>query len=142
MKIWTQIAEEFKDYDQHLIFECMNEPRAVNTEHEWWAAKAVPECDVINDLEHDFVDLIRNTDGPYAKTRLLMLPGYCASAEETFLKAIDVPNDPYVAISVHAYTPYDFTMNKAIADHSVFTSTYSANLASILEGIRNTFIDK
>jgi aryl-phospho-beta-D-glucosidase BglC (GH1 family) len=28
MKIWTQIATEFKDYDQHLIFECMNEPRA------------------------------------------------------------------------------------------------------------------
>ena len=24
LKIWTQINEEFKDYDQHLIFECMN----------------------------------------------------------------------------------------------------------------------
>ena len=141
MKIWSQIAEEFKDYDQHLIFECMNEPRAVGTDHEWWAAEAVPECDVINKLEHDFVDLIRSTDGPYAKTRLLMLPGYCASAETQFLEAIDVPNDPYVAVSIHAYSPYDFTMNTAIKDHSVFTSAYSANLANILQGMRDTFLD-
>ncbi|MBR1824579.1 MAG: cellulase family glycosylhydrolase [Ruminococcus sp.] len=141
LKIWTQIAEEFKDYDQHLIFECMNEPRAVGTAHEWWAAEAVPECDVINKLEHDFVDLIRGTDGPYAKTRLLMLPGYCASAETQFLEAIDVPDDPYVAVSIHAYSPYDFTMNTAVKDHSVFTSAYSANLANILQGMRDTFLD-
>lgn len=141
MKIWSQIAEEFKDYDQHLIFECMNEPRAVGTDHEWWAASAVPECDVINKLEHDFVDLIRSTDGPYAKTRLLMLPGYCASAETQFLEAIDVPKDPYVAVSIHAYSPYNFTMNTAVKDHSVFTSAYSTNLANILQGMRDTFID-
>jgi aryl-phospho-beta-D-glucosidase BglC (GH1 family) len=141
LKIWTQIAETFKDYDQHLIFECMNEPRAVGTDHEWWAADAVPECDVINQLEHDFVDLIRSTDGPYAKTRLLMLPGYCASAEVQFLEAIDVPKDPYVAVSIHAYTPYDFTMNTAVKDHSVFTSAYSTNLANILQGMRDTFLD-
>lgn len=24
-KVWTQIADRFKDYDQHLIFESMNE---------------------------------------------------------------------------------------------------------------------
>ena len=143
MKIWTQIATEFKDYDQHLIFECMNEPRAVATNHEWWAAEAVPECDVINKLEHDFVDLIRGMDGPYSKTRLLMLPGYCASAEKQFLEAIDVPDDDFVAISVHAYTPYDFTMSTKVEDHSVFAGTkYSQQLSDILSGIRQTFIEK
>ena len=142
MKIWTQIAEAFKDYDQHLIFECMNEPRAVGTDHEWWAAEAVPECEVINKLEADFVKLIRSTDGPYAKTRLLMLPGYCASAEQTFLKAIDIPSDPYVAVSIHAYTPYDFTMNTAVKDHSVFTGAYAQNLADTLQGMRDIFLDK
>ncbi|MBO7396041.1 MAG: cellulase family glycosylhydrolase [Ruminococcus sp.] len=143
MKIWTQIAEEFKDYDQHLIFECMNEPRAANTDHEWWAAEAVPECEVINHLEHDFVDLIRSTDGPYAKTRLLMLPGYVASAEQTFLKEIDLPeNDDFLAVSIHAYTPYDFTMNTAVKDHSTFTGAYSQNLADTLQGMRDLFIEK
>lgn len=142
LKIWTQIATEFKDYDQHLIFECMNEPRAVGQPHEWWAAEAVPECDVINKLEHDFVDLIRGMDGPYAKTRLLMLPGYCASAETQFLEAVDVPDDDFVAVSIHAYTPYDFTMNTAVDDHSVFTGAYSQNLSDILAGMQKTFLEK
>ena len=142
MKIWTQIATEFKDYDQHLIFECMNEPRAAGTDHEWWAAEPVPECEVINKLEADFVKLIRGMDGPYAKTRLLMLPGYVASAEQTFLKEIDVPDDDFVAISIHAYTPYDFTMNTAVKDHSVFTGAYSQNLADTLQGMRDLFIEK
>jgi len=70
-----------------------------------------------------------------------MLPGYCASAETQFLEAIDVPKDPYVAVSIHAYTPYDFTMNTAVKDHSVFTSAYSTNLANILQGMRDTFLD-
>ena len=32
---WTQIAEEFKGYDERLIFEGMNEPRWKGTEWEW-----------------------------------------------------------------------------------------------------------
>jgi aryl-phospho-beta-D-glucosidase BglC (GH1 family) len=143
LKIWTQIATEFKDYDQHLIFECMNEPRAVGTDHEWWAAEAVPECEVINKLEADFVELIRGMDGPYAKTRLLMLPGYVASAEQTFLKEIKLPeNDKYLAVSIHAYTPYDFTMNTAVKDHSTSTGAYAQNLSDTLEGMRDLFIEK
>jgi len=143
MKIWTQIATEFKDYDQHLIFECMNEPRAAGTDHEWWAAEPVPECEVINKLEADFVKLIRGMDGPYAKTRLLMLPGYVASAEQTFLKEIKLPeNDKYLAVSIHAYTPYDFTMNTAVKDHSTFTGAYAQNLSDTLQGMRDLFIEK
>ena len=30
-KVWSQIAERFKDYDEHLIFEGMNEPRMKGT---------------------------------------------------------------------------------------------------------------
>ncbi|MBQ8961397.1 MAG: cellulase family glycosylhydrolase [Ruminococcus sp.] len=142
MKIWTQINEEFKDYDQHLIFECMNEPRAVGATYEWWSASPVQESDVINKLEHNFVDLIRSSDSPYAKTRLLMLPGYCASHESVFIDAIDVPDDPYVAVSIHAYSPYNFTMNTGTGgQHDTFTSQFSTELEGILTNIRNTFID-
>ena len=145
MKIWTQINEEFKDYDQHLIFECLNEPRAVDKPYEWWSASPVQESDVINKLEHNFVDLIRNSDSPYAKTRLLMLPGYCASHELVFIEAIDLPkNDPYLAVSIHAYSPYNFTMNTDTstgAQHDTFTDKYRTELNGILTNIRNTFID-
>ena len=33
--IWKQIAARFEGYDEHLIFEGMNEPRMVNTPSEW-----------------------------------------------------------------------------------------------------------
>lgn len=34
--VWSQISEEFKDYNDHLIFETLNEPRLVGTNDEWW----------------------------------------------------------------------------------------------------------
>ena len=33
--IWEQIAERFKDYDEHLIMESLNGPRLVGTADEW-----------------------------------------------------------------------------------------------------------
>jgi len=139
LKIWQQIADEFTNYDQHLIFECMNEPRAVGTTHEWWGPEQ-SEVNTINNLNADFVELIRNDDSPYADTRLLMIPGYCAASDISMISKIAVPDDDYVAVSIHAYVPYNFTMNSAVADHSVFTDSYKAELKSILEGIRSTFI--
>ncbi len=141
LKIWQQIADEFTDYDQHLIFECMNEPRAVGTTHEWWGPEQ-SEVDCINQLNADFVELIRNDDSPYADTRLLMIPGYCASSDLTMISKVVVPEDDYVAVSVHAYSPYAFTMDKTVEDHSTFTDAYEAELKSILEGVRSTFIEE
>ncbi|WP_303823561.1 cellulase family glycosylhydrolase [Ruminococcus flavefaciens] len=146
MKIWTQIATEFKDYDQHLIFECMNEPRAKGTSWEWWSATPVKEADVINKLEANFVKLIRGMDGPYAKTRLLMLPGYVASSDKTFLNQIVLPeNDDFLAVSIHAYTPYNFTMNtdeSTGAYHDTFTKEFSNDLAYNLQNFRDMFVNK
>ena len=34
--VWSQIAERFKDYDNKLIFETMNEPRLIGHQNEWW----------------------------------------------------------------------------------------------------------
>ena len=146
LKLWTQIATEFKDYDQHLIFECMNEPRAVGKSYEWWSATPVEEANVINRLEANFVELIRGMDGPYAKTRLLMLPGYVASSDKTFLKQIVLPeNDDFIAVSIHAYTPYNFTMNTNEAEgayHDTFTTAFSNDLAYNLQNFRDMFVDK
>ncbi|MGN0630555.1 MAG: glycoside hydrolase family 5 protein, partial [Ruminococcus sp.] len=37
-RIWEQLGSKFKDCDNHLIFETMNEPRQVGNIHEWWYA--------------------------------------------------------------------------------------------------------
>ena len=71
-----------------------------------------------------------------------MMPGYCASSDTSMMSKIVVPDDDFVAVSVHAYSPYNFTMNAEVKDHSTFTAAYATELTSILDGIRKTFGDK
>lgn len=111
--IWTQIAEEFKDYDDHLIFESMNEPRLKGTDIEWWFAASDPKgresIGVICKLNQAFVDTIRNSGGNN-ENRFIMVPSYAASPDFALNSAFSMPEDPSdkVMLSVHAYTPYDF----------------------------------
>lgn len=142
--VWKQIATEFKDYDQHLIFEGMNEPRAAGTDYEWWLAPSAPKeklFEVVNKLNQDFVDTVRSVESPYKDTRLLSCPPYCASGSDVnMMSGLDIPDDPYVAASVHAYSPYSFCMDKT-GDHSTFSDTYATELEGILKNIRKQFID-
>ncbi|MGN0667095.1 MAG: glycoside hydrolase family 5 protein [Huintestinicola sp.] len=116
-KIWTQISENFKDYDERLIFEAMNEPRLTGTNKEWWFAdndaEGVESIKVIMKLNQEFVDTVRNQDG-FNKTRFLMVPSNAASAGNALNPAFEMPSDPSnkLILSVHAYTPYDFAMNE------------------------------
>ena len=139
--LWKQIAETFKDYDQRLVFETMNEPRAKGTDHEWWGPTK-EETDTINKINADALEVIRGTGDDNNDTRLVMMPGYCASSDTSMMSKIVVPDDDFVAVSVHAYSPYNFTMNSEVKDHSTFTTAYATELTSILDGIRKTFGDK
>lgn len=107
--VWTQIAHRFKDYDEHLIFEGMNEPRKVGTDVEWNGGDS-EGWDMVNRLNRVFVDTIRNSIGNNPD-RILMIPGYAANCWEA-VKHIEVPqNDKKIAVSVHAYEPYDFALS-------------------------------
>ena len=107
--VWKQIAEVFKDYDEHLIFEGQNEPRKVGTSLEWNGGDA-EGWEVVNRTNQVFIDTVRAAGGsnPY---RMLMIPGYAANCS-VGIQHIEVPeNDNRVIISVHAYEPYDFALN-------------------------------
>ncbi|HPU63884.1 MAG TPA: glycoside hydrolase family 5 protein, partial [Mobilitalea sp.] len=108
--VWTQIAERFKDYDEHLIFEGMNEPRMKGTPFEWTGGNAEAR-DVVNKLNQSFVETIRASGGnnPY---RHLMIPTYAASADPKTWTDFIIPDDEKVIVSIHAYTPYNFALNK------------------------------
>ncbi|MBO4319119.1 MAG: glycoside hydrolase family 5 protein [Treponema sp.] len=107
--IWTQIATAFNNgYDEHLIFETMNEPRNPrdyhNGEaHEWNPAQKIPwhkadgetiggywcdnrncslcraEYEVLNEYNQVCLDAIRATGGNNA-WRFVMIPGMCTGA--------------------------------------------------------------
>lgn len=115
--IWEQLSERFADYDEHLIFEAMNEPRLVDTDHEWYVdsdADCREAIDCINLLNQLFVDTVRASGGNNA-TRYLMCPGYCAAVDGVTSPFFEIPtdidgNESKIILSVHAYTPYNFAL--------------------------------
>lgn len=116
-KIWTQVAERFKDYDQHLIFQGMNEPRLSGTNYEWWVDYNNQDCvdavEIISEMNQKFVDVVRASGGRNAD-RFLMCSGYCGSPEYTLREPFVLPTDTVegkLIVSVHAYTPYDLAMD-------------------------------
>jgi endoglucanase len=111
---WKQIANKFKNYDQHLIFESMNE--------EFDGTYGTPNTTYysnINKLNQLFVDTVRQTGGNNAK-RWLMIPGWNTDIEYTAGDyGFALPTDNYrssdisssekrIMISVHYYNPWDF----------------------------------
>lgn len=114
--IWTQLAAAFGEFDNRLIFECINEPRLVKTKYEWYLDSNSAECkdavECINKLNQVFVDTVRSTGGNNA-TRFLMVPGYSASLEGAMNSGFRLPTDSAtdrLIVSVHGYTPYSFAL--------------------------------
>lgn len=114
--IWGQVSARFQDYDEHIIFEGMNEPRLMGTENEWWLDSNNKNCidavDCINQLNQSFVDTVRAGAG-YNASRYVMVSGYCASPEGALSKQFKLPIDTLeskMIVSVHAYTPYRFAL--------------------------------
>ncbi len=140
-KIWDQIADRFADYDEHLIFETMNEPRQVGTDHEWWVDASSDiglECiDCVNQLNQTIVDTIRKNGKGYNKTRYIMVPGYCASPDYALADAFVLPDDSgaeaqnRIIVSVHAYTPYNFALNMGAGSTDVFAIKGNKGTADI-----------
>jgi len=100
--IWNQIAERFRDYSDYLVFESMNEVGFDNLSQN----KAY---ELLNKINQDFVDIIRESGGNNEK-RHLLIAGYWTDIERTCSSAFQMPDDPAerCIVSVHYYTPWDF----------------------------------
>ena len=150
--VWSQMAEYFKDYDYHLIFETLNEPRLIGTSYEWWFNKwSIPSevkdaIDCINKLNQKAVDTIRAT-GSNNRGRLIMCPGYDASIDGATVSGFKLPTDisgnkNRIAVSVHAYSPYNFAMNVGPGSTSAYTSSIKSELRDLFSTLKSNFRDK
>ena len=130
--LWKQIAEEFKNYDEHLIFEGLNEPRLRGTAKEWSGGDKASRA-IVAEYEKVFYDTVRASGGNNDK-RILMMTGYAASSSKNCLKEVYLPeNDDKVIVSVHAYLPYSFALDtKGTADYDPNNSEIS-NLFTTLD---------
>lgn len=127
-KLWTQIGERFKDYDEHLIFEGMNEPRKVGTNWEWNGGDSEGRA-VVNELNAAFVSAVRATGGSN-KYRCLMIPTYAASDQG--LNGFELPDDDRLIVDIHAYSPYNFAMNTGGGSTSKFSADDSGSTSGLI----------
>ncbi len=134
--MWSQIAERFQDYDEHLIFEGLNEPRKKGTDVEWNGGDQ-EGWDVVNALNAVFVRTIRESGGNNTD-RILMIPGYAANAWAA-LEHIQVPEDDKIIVSVHAYEPYDFALN--VQGRGTWDQD-TENIDTIMQKLDELFISK
>lgn len=143
-EIWRQIAEQFKNYDEKLIFEDLNEPRTPGSANEW-SGGTKEERDNLNKLHQVFVDTIRATGGNNAR-RVLMIPGYAASG--TGLNDLIIPKDSAegaVIVSVHAYAPYNFAYNFGSGSKKTWDksdSSDTAEIRNVLDRAHSLFVSK
>jgi aryl-phospho-beta-D-glucosidase BglC (GH1 family) len=97
---WTQIANYFKNYDEHLLFASANEPNADN-------ATAVS---VLMSYHRTFIRAVRATGGNN-KSRTLIIQGPNTNIELTS-SLMTMPVDSIenrLMVEVHFYAPWNFT---------------------------------
>lgn len=113
-KLWTNIANAFKDYDERLIFAGLNEP-GVGGASPQASGTPLGVSDMTNRLieyEQVFINAVRATGGNNAK-RVLVVQGPKTNATDTY-KYFDATKltdtaDKRIMIEFHHYDPYQFT---------------------------------
>lgn len=154
-KVWQQIATTFADYDEHLIFESMNEVGA-DANYDDNLVKAYYKN--INAYNQIFVDTVRSTGGNNAK-RWLLIPGWNTTIYTMVGNyGFTIPTDSKstasgkrIMISAHYYSPWEFC-----GDQNYNATQWGNNanpskaaswggedfLVSELQSMYNTFVSK
>ena len=123
--LWKHIAEEFKDYDQKLLFESYNEMLDIDkswcfatfaTKNKYDETKARNAYNAINKYAQSFVDVVRATGGNNVSRNLIVNTYAACCGSGTWnahlkdpLKEMLMPTDPvnntkaHIAFQVHAY---------------------------------------
>lgn len=139
-KLWKQIAEEFKDYGDHLVFEGMNEVRTKGSKEEW-SGGTPEERVVINQLNKAFVETVRSTGGNN-ETRCLILSTYGHSPSYKALHELALPQDGNIAVAVHMYTPYYFTYKAdQVNQYSNWDGSRKDEIIMTVKELKKCFID-
>ncbi len=112
--VWRQIAERFKDYDERLVFESMNE--VFNNTYGTPPQNCYSNINAYNRI---FTETVRKTGGKNAE-RWLLIAGWNTNITYTAGDyGFEIPEDNYctapekrLMISVHYYDPYNFTLDE------------------------------
>ena len=133
--IWTQVGNRFKNYGDKLVFEVNNEPRCGD---DWGGNETF--YNAVNTTNEAARAAIRATGGNNSK-RLVMMPTYCASADSPKVWGWKkLANDDMVAVSIHAYKPWDFAYEGN--GHNDWRDSDYNELKGIFDELNSAFVSK
>jgi len=152
-KVWTQVAEYFKNYGDYLIFETLNEVHSGN-----WGNGSGPayenEQDILFDWNQAALSAIRATGGNNA-TRFVAVPGLGGTEPDIVVAANNrnklLPDDGAngknkLIVAVHYYTPGQYTVAEENNEsfpliHTWGTQAERNALNHNMELLKTNFID-
>ncbi len=150
LKIWEQIIERYKNYDEHLIFESLNEEGCFD---DLWnrysnAGNKKQAFDILNNINQSFVDLVRDSSDNN-KSRYLLIAGYGTDVDLTCDKCFRMPEDELnrCMVSIHYYIPSPFAIITEDTDWAKSRKTWGTSsdineLNRNIKKIKETFQDK
>lgn len=127
-KVWTQIANAFKDYGDYVVFEVFNEPNN-GSANQWNGGDATSRGNLAT-FETAAVNAIRATGGNNAK-RLICLPGISASPLAVSVATIPMVDENCV-VSLHTYDPGSLSL-----DCKTTTWGSSSDSASLVKNLKS-----
>ncbi len=102
--VWRNIAERFKDYDEHLIFESMNEITCMRDDKKNSQEAVDQDTPIIVNLNQIFVNVVRSTGSNNEKRWLAAVAHYANSGNhKQFLLPTDVSDTPHIMFAAHIY---------------------------------------
>jgi len=144
-KIWGQIAYNFQNYNEKLIFEGLNEPRTKGSSAEWNGGTSAERTN-LNEHYKVFVETVRACGGNNDK-RFLLINTYGASGLAIAINDLKIPADTAqnkIIASYHAYEPYNFALNKdsPVKTWSQSNSSDTSPITSKINQAYSSFVSK
>lgn len=139
-EVWNRIANEFQSYDQHLLFESMNEVM----ENGNYGTPSATTWDNINYLNQSFVNVVRGKGGNNL-TRFLVIPGYNTNIDQTTSNGFVMPtyngSSDRIIVTCHFYDPYNFTLNTGDGSTTSTTRSERNAIGTQFAKLKTTFVD-
>jgi len=135
--LWTQIANYFKNYNEHLLFASTNEPDVADGD--------ATAMSVLLSYHQTFINVVRGTGGNNS-SRTLIVQGPGTDIDRTNNLMNTMPTDNIASrmmVEVHYYSPYQFCLMTADASWGNMFYYWGNGYHSTTETSRNaTWGDK
>ncbi|AIE83677.1 glycoside hydrolase family 5 protein [Fimbriimonas ginsengisoli] len=109
-KFWKQIAANFGEFDQRLLFAGTNETGIEGQ----YGIPAPDNAEIQNSFNQAFVNTVRSTGGRN-RDRFLVVQAYSTDIDSAMKFNTVMPTDTVkgrLMMEVHFYSPYNFTLNE------------------------------